>query len=75
MTRVAIIQGHPDAGEPHLCHALAGAHSLKSLEKNILRFAGIKPIKESLFGLVEGPSDARRARWLQEMESLGRRGS
>lgn len=27
MTRVLIVQGHPDAGTPHLCHALAGAYA------------------------------------------------
>ena len=26
MTRVLIVQGHPDAGTPHLCHALAAAY-------------------------------------------------
>ena len=41
-----------------------GAHSLKSLERNILRFAGIKPIRESIYGMVEAASDATRAGWL-----------
>jgi putative NADPH-quinone reductase len=27
MTRVLIVQGHPDAGSPHLCHALAAAYA------------------------------------------------
>jgi putative NADPH-quinone reductase len=27
MTRIVIIQGHPDASEPHLCHALADAYA------------------------------------------------
>ena len=31
-----------------------GAHSLKSLERNILKFAGIRPVKESLFGTCLG---------------------
>ena len=30
-----------------------GAHSLKSLERNILRFVGISPIKQNLIGNVE----------------------
>ena len=34
-----------------------GGHSLKSLERNILRFVGIRPVRESLIGMVEG-SDA-----------------
>jgi putative NADPH-quinone reductase len=27
MTRILIVQGHPDAGAVHLCHALAGAYA------------------------------------------------
>jgi putative NADPH-quinone reductase len=48
-----------------------GAHSLKSLERNILGFSGIGPIKESLFGMVEGVRDAKRQNWLTNMRSLG----
>ena len=49
------------------------AHSLKSLERNILKFCGIGPIKESLIGLVEG-SDTRRQKWLAKMRALGQKG-
>ena len=48
-----------------------GAHSLKSLERNILGFSGIGPIKENLFGMVEGVSHATRQQWLRKMRSLG----
>ena len=48
-----------------------GAHSLKSLERNILGFAGIGPIKESLFGMVEEVGDAKRQNWLTKIRSLG----
>lgn len=51
-----------------------GAHSLKSLERNILGFVGIAPIRETLFGGVEAVSDAKRAKWLKKMEALGRKG-
>lgn len=50
-----------------------GAHSLKSLERNILGFCGIGPIRESLIGMVEG-SEARRRRWLERLHALGRQG-
>lgn len=50
-----------------------GAHSLKSLERNILRFSGVGPIKESLIGMVEG-NPVRRERWLAKMFLLGRAG-
>jgi len=47
-----------------------GAHSLKSFVKNILRFSGIKPVRTSLIGMVEG-SARHRARWLRKMGKLG----
>ncbi|MBX6425464.1 MAG: NAD(P)H-dependent oxidoreductase [Variibacter sp.] len=49
------------------------AHSLKSLERNILKFCGIGPIREDVIGLVEG-SAKRRARWLARMATLGTAG-
>lgn len=51
-----------------------GAHSLKSLERNILRFCGIGPIRESLIGNVETVGPTGRAKWLDRMRKLGRRG-
>jgi len=27
MTRILLLQGHPDSGAPHLCHALAAAYA------------------------------------------------
>jgi hypothetical protein len=50
------------------------AHSLKSLERNILGFAGIGPIRESLIGMVEGMNEKQRAVWLEKMRRLGERG-
>jgi putative NADPH-quinone reductase len=50
------------------------AHSLKGLERNILSFCGIGPIKESLFGLVEAADQAKREKWLAKMQNLGRSG-
>ena len=50
------------------------AHSLKSLERNILGFCGIHPIRENLFGLVEAVSDKKRQSWLEKMKQLGHSG-
>lgn len=50
-----------------------GAHSLKSLERNILSFAGIKPYRHSLIGMVEQMSDVKRHGWLDKAGELGRR--
>jgi len=52
-----------------------GAHSLKSLERNILRLCGIRPVRETLVGNVEGCGDVKRALWLSEMGALGRDGA
>jgi len=49
------------------------AHSLKSLERNILGFSGVSPIKASLFGSIEARSDATRQKWLAKMRALGGR--
>ena len=49
------------------------AHSLKSLERNILGFVGIGPIRETLIGGVDA-SAARRERWLAKLAALGGRG-
>lgn len=46
------------------------AHSVRSFRRNILHFVGIRPVRASLVGLVDG-SAARRARWLARMEKLG----
>jgi len=49
------------------------AHSLKSLERNILGFAGISPIRHSIVGSVEGASHHRED-WLKRMRQLGAKG-
>jgi len=49
------------------------AHGLRGLERSILAFSGIKPIRESLFGRVDAVSDATRSSWLKEMTKHGRR--
>ena len=51
-----------------------GAHSLRSFERNVLRFIGIKPIRESLIGMVEGKA-SRRQKWLAQMRLFGERGA
>lgn len=50
------------------------AHSVKSLERNILGFVGIAPIHRNLVGMIEGMTDAQRGRWLETLRGLGERG-
>lgn len=47
-----------------------GAHSVKSFERNILKFVGIKSVHHSLIGSVDGSADARQ-KWLDTMTTLG----
>ncbi len=49
------------------------AHGLKGLERSVLAFAGIGPIRDTLIGNVEGMSDAARGKWLDGVRELGRR--
>jgi putative NADPH-quinone reductase len=51
------------------------AHSLKSLERNILGFVGIGPIKETLIGNIGALDQKGRAGWLEFVRSLGREGN
>ncbi len=48
------------------------AHSLKSLERNVLRYCGIGAIRETLVGMVEAGGPARHERWLEKMRKQGR---
>ncbi|MBO6782940.1 MAG: NAD(P)H-dependent oxidoreductase [Alphaproteobacteria bacterium] len=48
-----------------------GAHSLRSFERNILRFSGIAPIRESLIGSVEASKPEARRKWLARMSKYG----
>ena len=51
-----------------------GAHSLKNLERNILAFCGIAPIRETIVGSVETMGRAKGRRWIERLERLGRAG-
>ncbi len=50
-----------------------GAHGIKVLERSMLGFAGIAPVRTTLIGSVEALSEAKRLGWLSKMEDLGRR--
>lgn len=47
-------------------------HSLKSLERNVLGFAGIGPIRHTLIGMVESMSERRRAAAVSKIFKLGK---
>ena len=68
--RVVITMGMP----AFLYRWYFGAHSLKSLERNILGFCGIGPIRESLVGMIEAKKGDKRRKWLERMVTLGGEG-
>ncbi len=47
------------------------AHSLRSLERNIFAFCGIRPTRATLIGQVEGMNEQQRAAWLDRLRALG----
>ncbi|OSZ76172.1 NAD(P)H-dependent oxidoreductase [Hydrogenophaga sp. IBVHS1] len=51
------------------------AHSLKSLERNILGFVGFGPIHETLIGMVDKLGDAGVAQWQARLRKLGSEGA
>ncbi|MGD9943991.1 MAG: NAD(P)H-dependent oxidoreductase [Burkholderiaceae bacterium] len=50
-----------------------GAHAVKGLERNLLAFVGLGPIRRTLLGNVGGAGAAARERWLARMRALGAR--
>lgn len=50
------------------------AHSVKSLERNVLGFVGFAPVHETLIGGVGQPDAARVEGWRADLRALGRRG-
>ena len=49
------------------------AHSIKSLERNVLGFVGIAPVRETLIGGTGQVSPGDAEGWLRKLRQLGRR--
>lgn len=47
------------------------AHGLKNLKRNILRFCGLSPVRDTIFGMVEAVGDDKRRKWLNQVERMG----
>jgi putative NADPH-quinone reductase len=48
-------------------------HGIAGMRRSILYFVGISPVRETLFGMVAGASDATREKWIGQMRKLGER--
>lgn len=68
--RIVVTMGMPGM----LYRLVYRSHSLKSLERNILKFVGIAPVSSTVIGMVEA-SPERRAEWLDHVQQLGREGN
>jgi putative NADPH-quinone reductase len=66
--RVVVTMGMPSA----VYRWYFGAHSLKSLERNILRFVGIDPVARTLIGGAGHFAPERANGWFDKMALLGR---
>lgn len=47
------------------------AHSVKSLERNILGFVGFSPVSETLVGMAGNMKPEAARKWLGKLEKLG----
>ena len=65
--RVVVTMGMPAMIYRHLYRA----HSVKSLERNILGFVGLSPVRETLIGSVEAMSEQKRNEWFRRLSRLG----
>jgi putative NADPH-quinone reductase len=67
--RVVVTMGMPAA----VYRVYFGSHSLRALQRNILHFCGIRPVRASVIGSVETMGQARRGVWLARMQGFGER--
>jgi len=65
--RIIVTMGMPDL----FYRLIYRAHSLKSLERNVLGFVGFSPVRHSIVGNVD-KSDAHRKKWLKRVAALAR---
>lgn len=66
--RVVVTMGMPAMIYRHLYRA----HSIKSLERNVLGFVGFSPVREILIGGVETMSEQKRNEWFRKLHTLGK---
>ncbi|HLT26055.1 MAG TPA: NAD(P)H-dependent oxidoreductase [Zeimonas sp.] len=49
------------------------AHGVRGLERNVLAFCGLRPVRQTLIGMVDGGGRQRHERHFEKMRALGRR--
>lgn len=68
--RVVVTMGMPVM----LYRLYFGAFGVRAFERSMLGFAGIKPIRESIYGLTFA-DEKKRLRWIEDMRKYGTRGN
>lgn len=68
LARIVVTMGMP----PLAYRFWFGGHGVRQLERSILGFVGIKPVRTTLIGGIESMTDGGRQRWLDRMRSLGK---
>jgi putative NADPH-quinone reductase len=48
-------------------------HGIATLRRSILNFAGISPVRETLFGMLDQADESTRKRWIAQVQELGAR--
>lgn len=66
--RVVVTMGMPAAVYRYFYRA----HSVRSLERNVLGFVGIAPVHETLVGMVDRLDEKSTAKWFARLRKLGR---
>jgi len=51
------------------------AHSVRSLKRDILGFAGIAPVHQTLIGMAGNPEMTTVAEWMGKLAQLGKEGA
>ena len=68
--RIIVTMGMP----AFIYRIMFGAHGVRALERSVLAVSGIKPVRHTLIGGVEG-SFAKREKWLARVKALGAAGA
>ena len=68
--RIVVTMGMP----PLMYRWYFGAMGVRGFERSMLGFAGIKPIRESFFGIAFS-DEAKRKGWIDQLRELGRKGA
>lgn len=69
--RIVVATGMPGA----LYRWYYRAHSLRSLQRNVLEFIGFRRVRATIIGSAATMTDAEREQWLDSMRELGRAAS